>query len=257
MIKKTKSIRGFNHYKNERFFAKIVKNPSKTIRPESRKGLLEEIGLLAKKGWGEFDFDYIRNGVLKSSLLCLLRDKNGILIGITSVKEIKLHNRTVYSIGLSIVDPGCRGRDLLTKMSLILIKRIFFQNILRGKKEIEIIFITPNIRTMGAIAREADFIYPNPYDFDEKKNKIEEADEETWGTVREYLRITEEKYRKLDREGCVMEGFYDTRPHLVIKQNEHLDKKLNDFGQKYLYISPGREIVVRAKIGLGALIRNI
>ncbi len=247
---------GKNHGKKI-FFAELIKNPHKNISNEKRTELLKEVQFLSKKGWGDFDNLYLKKGILKSFLLCLLRDENNSLVGMTAIKKNKIFNRDVYSIGLSVVDPDFRGLDLLTRMAVILIKRIFMESVFRGNFTIEVIFITPNIRTMGAIAREADFIYPNPYDFNEKKQSIDEADEETWKTVKEYLRVTKEEYRRLDREGCVMEGFYDTRPHLIVKENEHLDKKLNSFGRKYLYSSPGKEIVVRAKIGLGALIRNV
>jgi len=253
-IGKIKVLKGS---KGDFFTAEIIKNPNKIILAKAQEKLIQEIHYLTKKSWGDFDYDYLKKSVLESYLLCLLRNNRGCLIGVTPIKKIKVMGRIVYPFGLSVVDPDYRGMSLLTKMSVLLIKRLFVENIMRGKLGIEIIFITPNIRTMGDISRVADFIYPNPYEFDEKTQKIQAANDETWQTIREYLSITKEKYRKIEREGCVIEGFYDERPHLIVQDGEHLDKKLRDFGKKYLYSVPGREIVVRAKIGLGALIRNV
>ena len=195
--------------------------------------------------------------MLESYFLCLLRGPDSKLVGMAPIKKLHLRGRTIYSFGLSVVDPDFRGLNLLTKMSAVLIRRIFAENLLRGKTSVEFVFITPNIRTMGAIARTANFIYPNPYEYDEKTEKIPDADKETWETVKEYLSKTHEKYRSLKRNGCVMEGFYDTHPHLIVKNRDHVDKKLNAFGKKYLYSSPGRELVVRAKIDLRAVLRNV
>jgi hypothetical protein len=253
-IKKIKVLRSSEH---EIFCAEVVREPSKTIKNHRHDELLQEIHDLAKKGWGEFDKEYLEKSVLESYFLCLLRDSKGKLVGMAPIKKLKFLGRTIYSFGLSVVDPDYRGLSLLTKMSAVMIRRIFAENLFRGKTKVEFVFITPNIHTMGAIARAASFIYPNPYDFDEKTQSIPDADGETWATVQEFLRITEEKYRKLDRNGCVMEGFYDTRPHLIIKSRDHIDKKLSDFGKKYLYSVPGSEIVVRAKIDLVGIIRNV
>lgn len=172
------------------------------------------------------------------------------------LKKVKLNGKSVYSFGLSVVDPDYQTLGFLKKMSKIVLQKVMLENLLRGKTKIEVIFITPNIRTMGAIARVAKFIYPNPYEIDEKTGTIPKADKETWQTVKKFLVVTKEYFRKLDREGCIMEGFYDTRPHLIVKKREHLDKKLNLFGKNYLYKAPGREVVVRAIIDIGAVIKK-
>lgn len=238
------------------FHAEIIRDPYKTVHNHLHDELLEEIHRLAKVGWGDFDNKYLEKSVLGANFLCLLRNSKGKLVGMAPIKKVSLTGRKVYSFGLSVVDPDYRGLSLLTKMTASMIRRIFAENLLRGKAEVEFVFITPNIRTMGAIARTARFIYPNPYDYDLKTQTIPKADDETWAIVKEYLKVTHEKYRKLDRNGCVMEGFYDKRPHLIVKNTTHVDKRLNEFGKKYLYSVPGREIVVRAKIDLLGVIRN-
>jgi hypothetical protein len=252
-IKKIKVLRSTQH---ETYCAEIIQKPYENVSEHKHDELLREVHDLAKRGWGDFDYDYLEKNVLESYLLCLLRNDRGNLVGMAPIKRVKVLGRTIYSFGLSIVDPDFRGLSLLTRMSTVLVRRIFAENIIRGRGRIEFVFITPNIRTMGAIARAANFIYPNPYDFDEKTKTIPRADDETWETVKEYLKVTKEKYRKLDRNGCVMEGFYDNRPHLIVKGRDHIDKKLHDFGEKYLYATPGREIVVRAKIDLMGVLKN-
>jgi len=243
--------------KQELFFAEIIKEPYRTVCNSLHDPLLREIHDLAKKGWGEFDNEYLEKSVLESYLLCLLRNKDGKLIGMAPIKKLKIFKRTIYSFGLSVVHPDYRGFSLLTKMSVVLVKQIFIESLLRGKTKLEFVFITPNIRTMGSIARIASFIYPNPYDFDMETKLIPPADDETWATINEYLKITGEKCRSLDRNGCVMEGFYDTREHLIVKNKDHVDKKLSAFGKAYLYSVPGRELVVRAKVDLLGLIKNV
>jgi len=254
---KVRKVNILRSSKREFFCAEIIKEPNGTVPKKQHDALLKEVHDLAKKGWGEFDNEYLEKSVLESYLLCLLRDSKGILIGMAPLKRLRIFNRTVYSFGLSVVHPDYRGFSLLTKMSAILVRQIFIENFFRGKIGLELVFITPNIRTMGAIARIASFIYPNPYEYDLTTQMIPPADEETWKTVNEFLRITDEKYRKLDRNGCVMEGFYDDKKHLIVKNGGHIDKKLNAFGKKYLYSVPGSELVVRAKIDLLGLIKNV
>lgn len=252
-IKKIKTLRSS---KKEVFCAEIIKEPSQNIKNHRHDELLTEIHDLAKKGWGDFDAKYLEKSVLGACLLVLLRNSNDKLVGMTPLKKVKIDGKTIYSFGLSVVDPDYQTLGLLKEMSKLVLKKAMMENFLRGRTSVEIIFITPNIRTMGAIARVAKFIYPNPYEIDEKTGQIPRADDETWKMIKRYLVVTKEFFRKLDREGCIMEGFYDTRPHLIITKREHLDKKLNLFGKNYLYKTPGREAVVRAIVDLGALLKN-
>ena len=252
-----KKIKVLKNNKDKVFFAEIIKEPLKNILKEVQPQAIKEIRELVIKSWGDFEEDYLRKRVLDVYLLCLLRDVKNNLIGITPIKKIKVFDRYVYSFGLSVVDPNYQGLGLLKKMSTILIRRLFCENLLKGRTKLEFVFITPNIRTMGTLAKVANFIYPNPYLFDEETRKIPEADSETLRTVKEFLKITKENCRKLEKEGCIMEGFYDTHPHLIVKEKrEHSDKKLNSFAKTYLYNKPGREIVVRAILSIRSILKN-
>lgn len=253
---KIKKIKALRSTQKEVFGAEIIKEPYKNIKNHRHDELLAEIHELAKRGWGDFDAKYLEKSVLGACLLVLLRNSNDKLVGMAPLKRVKIDGKTIYSFGLSVVDPDYQTLGLLKEMSKIVLKRAMIESFFRGRTSVEIIFITPNIRTMGSIARVAKFIYPNPYEIDEKTGTLPRADDETWKTIKKYLVVTKEYFRKLDREGCIMEGFYDTRSHLIVTKREHMDKKLNLFGKNYLYKTPGREVVVRAIIDLGALVKN-
>jgi hypothetical protein len=253
---KLKSIKLLKSLKKEVFKVEIIKNASQSVNPKDHKRLISDIHNLAVRGWGDFDKVYLEKSVIDSHYLALVCEPSGKLIGMAPIKKMKVLGRPIYSFGLSVVDPDYQTLGLLKKMSRILLKSVIVENLLRGKLKVEVIFITPNIRTMGAIARVASFIYPNPYLIDEFSKKIPRADNETWKMVKEFLTLSKEYFRRLDREGCIMEGFYDDRPHLIVRSWDHLDKPLNLFAENYLYITPGREVVVRAIIDIWSIIKN-
>jgi hypothetical protein len=241
--------------KKEAFFAEVIYEPYQTIPKNLHNKFLIEVGELVEKAWGEFPKKYLTDSILKSRYLLLLRNKNKELVGVAPIKKIQINGRYVYSFGLTAVDPDYQSLGFMKIMHGMLGRRVFAENILKLKLEIEFVFITPNIRTIGTLSRIADHIYPNPYLIDEKTGEIDYADDETWKTVKLFLEKTGETYRKLDRRGCVMVGFYDDKPNLVVQRDKHIaDKKLTMFAKKYL--KPGNEIVVRAKIHLWGLLRN-
>lgn len=241
--------------KKEAFFAEVIYEPSQVIDKKYQTVFINEVSHLVEKAWGKFPKKYLIESVLKSRYLLLLRNKNRELVGVAPIKKIQINGRYVYSFGLTAVDPDYQSLGFMKVMHGMLGKRVFAENLLKLKFEIEFVFITPNIRTIGTLSRVADHIYPNPYLVDEKTGEIDYADDETWKTVRLFLEKTKEKYRSLDRKGCVMIGFYDDKPNLVVKRDKNIaDKKLRLFSEKYL--RPGNEVVVRAKIHIWRLLRN-
>lgn len=235
------------------FKAEIIHEAFKAIPDRKKKEAVGEIGDLIKKAWGEFSTEYLNESILHSKYLLLLRNEKDTLIGVAPIRELKINSKSIYSFGLTAVDPDFQGLGLMAKMHGILGKRVFVGNLFKGRTKIEFVFITPNIRTIGTLAKIADFVYPNPYLIDEN-GRLEDADEETWETVKHFLVANKETYRELDRNGCVMVGFYDDKPHLVKKIAKVPDKKLNDFAHHYL--KPGNEVVVRSIIGLMGLIKS-
>ncbi|MDD3679062.1 MAG: hypothetical protein PHT36_02360 [Patescibacteria group bacterium] len=251
-VKKLKVVKSAD---SEVFFAEIIKNPEREIPFKSRAKFLIEVSKLVERSWGKFPKKYLESSIIHSKYLMILRSKNDELIGVAPIKKIRIDGRYVYSFGLTAVDPDYQGLGFMKKMHLILSHRVFLENIIRFKTKIEFVFITPNIRTIGALAKVADFIYPNPYIINEKSGRIDCADDKTWETIKLYLDATGENYRKLDRNGCVMIGFYDDKSNLITSENENIpDKKLSMFAKKYL--KPGNEIVVRAIVGLGGVLKN-
>lgn len=239
----------------ETLYAEILRKPKKNLSPQKYEQLLLEISEVAEKGWGKFEIEYLRKNVMDTLFLCLLRNEKDVLIGIAPVKSLKILGKTVYSFGLSVIIPKYRSLKLLKKMFEIMVKKILIKNITKGKMSIEFFFITPNIKTLGNLARLAKFMYPNPY-LIEKNGKIYPADDQTWELAKEYLRVEGEQPRCFEREGCVMEGFYDKRPHLIQEYVHHRNKVLNKFGETYLYSKPGREVVARVVLSLRSLIKN-
>jgi GNAT superfamily N-acetyltransferase len=251
-IKEIKVVRSIG---SESFFAEIIIDAASSIDKENYTDFLTEVSKVVERAWGKFPKKYLKESILHSKYLMLLRDDKGGLIGIAPIRKIHLDGRYVYSFGLTAVDPDYQGLGLMRKMHTTISRRVFIENFLRFRRKVEFVFITPNIRTIGSLARIADFIYPNPYSIEEKTGRIDYADDKTWETVNLYLKATGEKYRRLNRRGNVMIGFYDDKPNLVVKENESVpDKKLRIFASRYL--KPGNEIVVRAEVSLGGLIKS-
>lgn len=250
-----KTIKILRSAKSEPFFAEIIKDAEINIPKENHKEALAEISKVVEKAWGRFPQKYLKNSILHSRYLLLLRNDKDELLGVAPIKKIHIDGHYVYSFGLTAVDPDYQGLGFMKKMHTIIGRRVFWENLLRLKTKIEFVFITPNIRTIGALAKVADFIYPNPYLVDDKTGKIDYADDKTWVTVKQYLKASDENYRKLDRCGCVMVGFYDDKPNLIVREDEMIpDIKLRTFAKHYL--KPGNEVVVRAIVSLGGLIGN-
>lgn len=251
-VKEIKIIRSAG---SEAFNAEIIKDAGNRIPKNLQSAFLKEASGVVERSWGQFPVKYLKSSILNSHYLMLLRTKQGELIGVAPIKKIHIDGRYVYSFGLTAVDPDYQGLGLMKRMHAILGRRVFLENLLRLKTRIEFVFITPNIRTIGTLAKVADFIYPNPYAVDDRTGKIDYADDYTWETIKLYLEATGETYRKLERCGDVMIGFYDDKPNLIIRENEHVpDKKLRTFAQHYL--KPGNEVVVRALVSIWGLLRN-
>lgn len=232
----------------------LINKPNKSIKNKTE--FLKEIDNLLNISWGEFDRDYINKSIMDSYVLCLAYCGKEI-VGLAPIKKINIFGSDVYSFGLTAVMPKFRNKNILKNMGIKLIKKVVLENIFKLKFKIELIFITPNIRTISTIAKYADFIYPNPYVAD-KEGRITEADDETWERVNEFLRVSEENVTKLEREGMVMEGFYELNPHLAFKNKiSHINRKFDLFGEKYLYNKPGRELVVRALVGFKGVLNAI
>lgn len=251
-IKEIKALRSAG---SESFFAEIIKDAEFEISPKNQKEFIEEVSRVVEKAWGKFPKKYLKNSILHSRYLLLLRNDKGLLLGVAPIKKIQIDGRYVYSFGLTAVDPDYQGLGFMKKMHTMLGHKILKENILKFKTKVEFVFITPNIRTIGALAKVADYIYPNPYLVDEKTGKIDYSDDKTWETINQYLKAMGETYRKLDRCGNVMIGFYDDKPNLVIRETEKIpDKKLRIFAKHYL--KPGNEVVVRAIVGIGGIFGN-
>jgi hypothetical protein len=251
---KIKEIKIVRNKQEEILFAEIIKEPDKNIKEVAKDIALAEIKELVAEAWGEYDAEYIRKGSIQAYFLCVVRNEKGELVGVSPMRKHKIFGRDIYAFGLSATTPEYQNCGILKTMDYILGKKILIENALKGKFKVEFVFITPNIRTLGAIARVADFMYPNPYEMDLKTHKIKKADPETWRTIKKFLQVEGEKYRKLDREGDIMEGFYDDKPQLLFKKKiTHPDKAVNEFGKYYVYKKKGRDVVARAILSTGKI----
>lgn len=251
-IKKIKIIR---NKKEENLFVEIIKDPDKNIGEVAKEIALREIKELVTKAWGEYDTEYIRRGCIQAYLVCAVRNSEGELVGFSPIRKHKIFNREIYTFGLSATRNDYQNCGILKMMDYILGKKILIENALKGKFKVEFVFITPNIRTLGALARIADFMYPNPYEINPKTHRIKKADPETWRTIKKFLQIEGETYRSLEREGNIMEGFYDDKPHLLFKKKiTHPDKAVNEFGKYYVYKGQGRDVVARAILSTGKIV---
>ena len=112
---------------------------------------------------------------------------------------------------------------------------------------------------MAALARRADFIYPNPYQADPKTFRIPPADEQTWLMAQEAIATSYNSKRKLDREGLVLHESYASTPWLVYSKENipwHRSELVNGFAKHYLGYGQqkDREFIVRAQFSIKTLV---
>lgn len=248
---KIKKIKVQKDGKEKILYAEIIKEPENEITAKEKKILLQDLSELIKKSWGKFPNDYLVKSIVSSEYLLIFTDKDNLPVGLIVLDKLILNSRIVYSLGITVIAPSYRGHGLLEIMYRILSKKVLLEIIFSGKLSVEILFFTPNIKTILFLEKIADFIYPNPYKINLKTGKLELADEETWRMVNAYLIKTGYADLDLNRAGCVLKGFYSDKRHLIQDGQYNIDysnKGINLFNKNYL--KPGNEVIVRTKINI-------
>ena len=166
-------------------------------------------------------------------------------------------NKPVHYIEFSVVERIYQNLSLFQKLNYLLIKECLINNLVFNKSfTIELMFISPNIRTLSTLAKYASFVYPNPFLYNRDTKSLPKADELTWDMARELIQKSENPNRKIEREGCVLNDSYRNTPWLIYGINKqldiptHHDNWLNEFAERYLKYrnKEGKEFIVRAKI---------
>lgn len=232
--------------------------PSK-LSITKKQTILDEAFKLIKISWGEFDRKFIEDHLNKSEKISLAWGKNELL-GICAVSKKNIANKIIYYIEFTVVRPKFQNSELGTKLTFRALRNVFIKNFIKIIYDpIEIMFITPNIRTISRAARLAEFIYPNPYEADQLTGKIELADDKTWFLAKELVKDENPKCI-LKREGLVLSGFYFSMPWFIYEDTKipwHYNKIINKFADRYLGYNKkdGKEFVVRAQFGIISLLK--
>jgi|GEM_PF-1726509 len=266
----------FNYYKKSNFRLRIKeivikKNSSpvhnlnleflynlENIRDTQQKDFyINQINNLITKEWGKFPEKFIEKHIIASRVIILAWHNNN-LIAFTAMSLKNLCNRLVHYIEFTVVKKEYQGLGLSEKLNFILLKGILINNLIFNKSfSINLMFISPNIKTIVSLAKCSSFIYPNPLLYDNKLKSMPEADNLTWNMAQELIRKSEKPDRKIEREGCVLNGSYRDTPWLIYNLAEnltipkHYDNFFNDFAENYLKYKErsGKEFIIRAKIG--------
>ena len=222
--------------------------------------LLGEIDALLKNAWGKFDINFLENHTLTSEQITVARIGDE-LIGFCAINKKKILNKVVHYIEFTVIRKDFQKLGLGTRLSFLALRKVMLKNIFQIIfKPIEIMFITPNIRVLAKVAALADFVYPNPYEADKATGKIIPADDETWEMAQEIIRLSDNPMRRLDKDGLVLHGSYASMPWLLYDNEQipwHSDNAINNFAKHYLGYGKkeDKEFIVRARIGMGSLIR--
>jgi len=253
---KIKVIRVKEGRKILKFKAEIVKkNLLSSNESKVKKGIREFL----KYCWGDFGEDFIEKHIINTNWALFLREDDR-LVGITAVSKKNILNKNIYYLEFTGLLPEIRSLGLMGRINSILFNHIFIDNLIKnGKLTVDIMFISPNPRVLGFLAKVAKFMYPNPLLFDTETKKIPPADEETWQIVEELIRQSDKPNRILHRDGCVLEGSYADMPWLIYKKDEvpwYRNKLVNDFCETYLDYQKeeGKEFIIRAEITLRSLV---
>lgn len=224
---------------------------------------ISQIDLLITNEWGKFPPDFIQKHIGNAKEI-ILAWNNEELVAFTAMSHKKICNKLVHYIEFSVTKKQYQNKSLFQKLNYFLIKEALIKNLIFNKSlSIELMFISPNIRTLTTLVKYVSFIYPNPSFYNRITKSLPEADELTWKMANELIQKSENPNRKIEREGCVLIGSYTRTPwliHGIIKQLDipyHHKNLFNEFAEKYLRYKEkaDREFIIRARINLIDLIK--
>ncbi len=249
----------FNNKKGEKENFKIELFIPLKLNNVQKQIILDEIYHLVKHSWGEFEKEFLEKHIFNSERLIIARN-NSYLVGFCSMSKKNILDKVVHYIEFTVIHKDFQKSGLGTKLTYGVLRDLFFKNIFKIIfKPIEVMFITPNIRTLSRAARLAEFIYPNPFEADPITGEIFPADDETWAMAKKLVK-DENPECILKRDGLVLSGFYLNMPWFIYNNFQipwHSNDAFNKFVDRYLGYSKkdGKEFVVRAKFGIISLLK--
>jgi hypothetical protein len=184
------------------------------------------------------------------------------LIAVTSFTRHTPHKeKPYYSIGLSVVRPEYKLKNVYHNLIVRLFIIIFFSALKHKDGHVEILFITNNVYLIRQIEKISLLIYPNINQVNLETKRVPKADDITWARSNEYLYSIGERHFRLQREGCVISKSYDDMPELfVYPAYSKDDKKAKLFAEHYLITNNGNlanEVVVRSILSMRLLSKYI
>jgi len=230
------------------------------LEDSSRLKLQSDVRQVEKRSWGDPGEALITHIVDEAKWLLLVY-KEEKLVGVSSIHKKEILGRKVYDYELIAVVPELRGAGMMHRMSDILFRLIFFDNLIHNRQiVVEFLFTTANMQILGSLAKIAHFIYPDPFKYSSTIKKIPPPDEETWEMAEEFIRHDVPPGMKIKKDGCVVEGGYNEIPWLIYDKAHaplYMDRVVNEFAATYLQYDKalGKKVVVRAKITLGSIVK--
>ncbi|MDD9947829.1 MAG: hypothetical protein OXU20_42715 [Myxococcales bacterium] len=230
-----------------------------TASPAVQASLRRRLRRLLVESWGALPDSYFDVAVMNCDLLAVAHGPDGPL-AFTSIVELKLDGRTIFFVNVSVVHPKARSQGLLFDMGLVLYRHALLQSFARHLSlTVDVMFLTPNVRVLGAMHPLSSFIYPDPSTFCSRERQVPDADDATWALAQKYLRDSWDPSRVLHRNGCVVEGSYRHTPWLIYNSDnapKHRNEMFNAFAERYFEYSKasGKECIVRARLPLSRLL---
>jgi hypothetical protein len=241
-------------------FEKYVDLPSLDVTEKDE--LKEGISHLLKESWGAFPADFINSHILNTDKIFIAKS-NKQLVGFCALSIKNVLGLKIHYIEFLVIDKKFQNSRIGSNLFFSSIKDEIIGNILSLLlgASLEIMFITPNIRTLSHFARFASFIYPNPY-LANKDGMVPIADDQTWLLANEILKNSDNPGRRLERESLVLRQSYVNTPWLIYNNDNapwHSNDNINVFAKKYLGYTTGedKEFIVRARINFISVIKYI
>ena len=232
---------------------------AQALTPDAAEKLAGDLQALLTAAWGAFEPGFIGSLLAPQARASIaLARERGELVGFCIVRSRRLAVHAVIYVELAALSPVYQRANLGPWLMLLAMRRRMVAQFLRsGLRHVDVVFISPNIRTLVAISRRASNVYPDLTEA--REGRLPQADKLSWEIAQAAIAGSSHPERRLDREGLVLHGSYADTPWLLYRPGNaplHEHACFSDLARRYLGFDSreDREFVVRARFGMAAFL---
>lgn len=210
---------------------------------------------ILSESWGRFERGFLKNHILRPGNVIVIASISDKPIGFSAVSFKNMGNRNVHYVEFTAITKDFQSKKLGVIITQLAIKKSITLHALRGLTSgVDIMLITPNIRVVATLAKQADYIYPNPFLYNGNYLDFPMPNNETFSMASELIKNSDNPGRVINQRGLVVEGSYKDTPWLLYSKSNpaplHYDEQVNKFAVDFLDYGKGadKEFIVHARI---------